>query len=78
MSRCGCSLPANASGFDPHRTSITSRFGQVPHLPNNYRNSTAPRAGPGSPQHYDCHDASHALVPAVSRGVSILESVHID
>jgi hypothetical protein len=29
MSRRGCSLPANASGFDPHRASITSRFGQV-------------------------------------------------
>jgi|EP01047_Picozoa_sp_COSAG01_P062730 hypothetical protein len=29
MSRCGCSLPANASGFDPHRASVTSRFGQV-------------------------------------------------
>jgi hypothetical protein len=28
MSRRGCSSPANASGFDPHR-SITSRFGQV-------------------------------------------------
>jgi hypothetical protein len=24
----GCSLPANASGFDPHRASISSRFGQ--------------------------------------------------
>jgi hypothetical protein len=24
-----CSLPANASGFDPHRASITGRFGQV-------------------------------------------------
>jgi hypothetical protein len=38
MSRRGCSLPANASGVDPHRASITSRFGQVeleldpPHL----------------------------------------------
>jgi hypothetical protein len=29
MSRRGCSLPANASGFDPHRASITSRFGQA-------------------------------------------------
>jgi hypothetical protein len=29
MSRRGCSLPANASGFDPHRASISSRFGQV-------------------------------------------------
>jgi hypothetical protein len=29
MTRRGCSLPANASGFDPHRASITSRFGQV-------------------------------------------------
>jgi hypothetical protein len=29
MSRRGCSLPANASGVDPHRASITSRFGQV-------------------------------------------------
>jgi hypothetical protein len=29
MSRRGCSLPANVSGFDPHRASITSRFGQV-------------------------------------------------
>jgi hypothetical protein len=29
MSRRGCSLPENASGFDPHRTSISSRFGQV-------------------------------------------------
>jgi|EP01049_Picozoa_sp_SAG25_P008393 hypothetical protein len=28
MSRRGCSLPANASGFDPHRASISSRFGQ--------------------------------------------------
>eukprot|EP01047_Picozoa_sp_COSAG01_P049927 COSAG01_NODE_4995_length_4559_cov_6.424439_2_plen_108_part_00 len=28
MTRRGCSLPANASGFDPHRASITSRFGQ--------------------------------------------------
>eukprot|EP01047_Picozoa_sp_COSAG01_P011997 COSAG01_NODE_533_length_15816_cov_4.518738_7_plen_145_part_00 len=28
MSRCGCSLPANASGFDPHRASISSRFQQ--------------------------------------------------
>jgi hypothetical protein len=29
MSRRGCSLPANASGFDPHRASISRRFGQV-------------------------------------------------
>jgi hypothetical protein len=29
MSRRGCSLPANASGFDSHRASISSRFGQV-------------------------------------------------
>jgi Ca2+-binding EF-hand superfamily protein len=29
MSRRGCSLPANASGIDPHCASITSRFGQV-------------------------------------------------
>eukprot|EP01047_Picozoa_sp_COSAG01_P032578 COSAG01_NODE_2361_length_7832_cov_12.919447_3_plen_88_part_00 len=29
MSRRGCSLPANASGFEPHRASISSRFGQV-------------------------------------------------
>jgi hypothetical protein len=29
MSRRGCSLPANASGVDPHRASISSRFGQV-------------------------------------------------
>jgi hypothetical protein len=29
MSRRGCSLPANASSVDPHRASITSRFGQV-------------------------------------------------
>jgi hypothetical protein len=29
MSRRGCSLSANASGFDPHRASVTSRFGQV-------------------------------------------------
>jgi hypothetical protein len=29
MSRRGCSLLANASGFDPHRASISSRFGQV-------------------------------------------------
>ena len=29
MSRRGCSLPANASSFDPHRASISSRFGQV-------------------------------------------------
>jgi hypothetical protein len=29
MGRRGCSLPANASGFDPHRASISSRFGQV-------------------------------------------------
>jgi hypothetical protein len=29
MSRRGCSLPANASGFDPHRASVSSRFGQV-------------------------------------------------
>eukprot|EP01049_Picozoa_sp_SAG25_P007395 SAG25_NODE_601_length_6632_cov_6.861319_4_plen_85_part_00 len=29
MSRLGCSLPANASGFDPRRASISSRFGQV-------------------------------------------------
>eukprot|EP01047_Picozoa_sp_COSAG01_P010331 COSAG01_NODE_434_length_17079_cov_11.829270_24_plen_180_part_00 len=29
MSRRGCSLPANASGFDRHRASITGRFGQV-------------------------------------------------
>jgi hypothetical protein len=29
MSRRGCSLPANVSGCDPHRASISSRFGQV-------------------------------------------------
>jgi hypothetical protein len=29
MSRRGCSLPANASGSDPHHASITSRVGQV-------------------------------------------------
>jgi hypothetical protein len=29
MSRRGCSLPANASGVDPHRASISSRFGQA-------------------------------------------------
>jgi hypothetical protein len=29
MSRRGCSLPANACGLDPHRASISSRFGQV-------------------------------------------------
>jgi hypothetical protein len=29
MSRRGCSLPANASGFDTHHASISSRFGQV-------------------------------------------------
>eukprot|EP01047_Picozoa_sp_COSAG01_P024904 COSAG01_NODE_1554_length_9930_cov_19.371478_6_plen_276_part_00 len=28
MSRRGCSLPANASGFDTHRASISSRCGQ--------------------------------------------------
>jgi hypothetical protein len=33
MSRRGCSLPANASGFDPHRASITSRIGPVPPPP---------------------------------------------
>jgi hypothetical protein len=27
--RRGCSLPANASGLEPHRASISSRFGQV-------------------------------------------------
>jgi hypothetical protein len=30
MRRRGCSLPASASGFEPHRASISSRFGQVP------------------------------------------------
>jgi hypothetical protein len=25
----GCSSPADASGFDPHRASISGRFGQV-------------------------------------------------
>jgi hypothetical protein len=25
----GCSIPANASGLDPHRASVTSRFGQA-------------------------------------------------
>jgi hypothetical protein len=29
MSRRGCSLPANASGVDPHRASMSSRVGQV-------------------------------------------------
>jgi hypothetical protein len=29
MSRRGCSLPANASGFEPHHASIISCFGQV-------------------------------------------------
>jgi hypothetical protein len=29
MSRRGCGLPANASGVDPHRASISRRFGQV-------------------------------------------------
>jgi hypothetical protein len=29
LSRRGCSLPANASVFDLHRASISSRFGQV-------------------------------------------------
>jgi hypothetical protein len=29
MSRRGCSLPANARGFDPHSASISSLFGQV-------------------------------------------------
>jgi hypothetical protein len=29
MGRSGCSLPANASGCDPHRASISSRFGQA-------------------------------------------------
>jgi hypothetical protein len=29
VSRRGCSFPANASGCDPHRASISSRFGQV-------------------------------------------------
>jgi hypothetical protein len=28
LSRRGCSVPANASGFDRHRASITSRVGQ--------------------------------------------------
>jgi hypothetical protein len=29
LSRCGRSLPANASGFDPHRASIRGRFVQM-------------------------------------------------
>jgi hypothetical protein len=29
MSRRGCSIPANASGFDPHRASISSRYAQA-------------------------------------------------
>jgi hypothetical protein len=29
MSRRGCCLPANASGFEPHRVSITRRLGQA-------------------------------------------------
>ena len=29
ISRRGYSLPANASDFDPHRSSIRGRFGQV-------------------------------------------------
>jgi hypothetical protein len=29
MSRRGCSLPVFASGFAPHRASISRRFGQV-------------------------------------------------
>jgi hypothetical protein len=33
MSRRGCSLPANASGFGPRRASVTSRFGQVERPP---------------------------------------------
>jgi hypothetical protein len=32
MSRRGCSLPANASGFDTHRDSISSRSGQAADL----------------------------------------------
>jgi hypothetical protein len=36
MSRRGCSLPVNASGFDPHRASITGRFGQVSSLKKPY------------------------------------------
>lgn len=33
MSRRGGSVSANASEFDPHRASLTSRFGQVPPRP---------------------------------------------
>jgi hypothetical protein len=37
LSRRGCSLPANASGFDPHRASISIRFGQVKFFPHEVR-----------------------------------------
>eukprot|EP01047_Picozoa_sp_COSAG01_P009306 COSAG01_NODE_380_length_17862_cov_20.427212_18_plen_170_part_00 len=62
MSRRGCSLPAIASGFDPHRASITSRFGQVLSYQNTinpkYENTNRPpidgvRMVPVSPSGYD-------------------------
>jgi hypothetical protein len=57
MSRRGCNLPANASGVDPHRASITSRFGQV-------------ELGSGSVTHQSQHTGG-ADCPCRGRCVSI-------
>jgi hypothetical protein len=58
MSRRGCSLPANASGFDPHRASIISRFGQV----------FAHASGDGHHGGHSQHDPAHEERPIRIQG----------
>jgi hypothetical protein len=39
-------------------------FFTADHVDNNYLNDTMPMAGPGAPQHYDCHDRTSGIYPA--------------
>jgi hypothetical protein len=72
MSRRGCSLPANASGFEPHRASITSRFGQVfdqrgyiTHLTNGVQPPPTARRAPPTTGSFQ-NDYTYTLVQPVA------------
>eukprot|EP01046_Picozoa_sp_COSAG06_P042144 COSAG06_NODE_5330_length_3548_cov_1.843433_2_plen_889_part_00 len=43
---------------------IALTFFTAEHVDNNYLNDTLPMAGPGTPQHYDCHERTSGIYPA--------------
>jgi hypothetical protein len=49
---------------------LAAVFFTVPHLDNNYSNSSLPVGGPGDPQHYNCKDRTSSLYTAVASTIA--------